>query len=109
MSASMGMCAKLLILGAIAALVLGLAVAVGSARRGAARHSLARAGATALFALLASFFWLSPFATRGRFLTGMALFFSLGAAISACKLVAGLQAGGAREKSATPDSRRRPR
>ena len=92
---------KLMILGAIAALVLGLTIAVGNAKPGATRRALARAGATAFFAFLSSFFWLSPFAARGRFLTGMAVFFSIGGAISAWKLIAGLQAGAASEKSAT--------
>ena len=92
---------KLMILGAIALLVLGLAIVVGNAKPGASRRTLARAGATAFFAFLASFFWLSPFAQRRGFLTGMAVFFSIGGAISVWKLVAGMQSGGTGEKSAT--------
>jgi hypothetical protein len=92
---------KLVILGARAALVLGLAIAVGNTKAGSSRRTLARAGASAFFAFLASFFWLSPFAVRGRFLTGMAIFFSIGGAISVWKLVSGLSGSGASEKSAT--------
>ena len=95
------MAAKLWILGAVAALVLGLAIAVGNAKPGAPRRTLARAGATAFFALLASFFWLSPFGARSRFLTGMAVFFSIGGAISVWKWVAGMRAAGTGETSAT--------
>jgi hypothetical protein len=97
----MGMAMKLVILGAILLSVLGLAIAVGHAPAGATRRSLARLGATAFFAFLASFFWLSPFTARGGFLTGMAVFFSIGGAISAWKLVAGLTASAGGEKSAT--------
>ena len=92
---------KLAILGGILLCVLGLAIAVGHARPGASRRTLARLGATAFFAFLASFFWLSPFTTRGGFLTGMAVFFSIGGAISTWKLLAGLRGGAASEKSAT--------
>ena len=95
------MSAKLIILGGILLCVLGLAIAVGHAQPGAARRTLARLGATAFFAFLASFFWLSPFTARRGFFTGMAVFFSIGGAISAWKLVAGMQAGAAGEKSAT--------
>jgi hypothetical protein len=101
MEALMGMAAKLLILGAALLSVLGLAIAVGFAKPGATRRSLARLGATAFFAFLAAFFWLSPFTERGGFLTGMALFFSIGGTVSAWKLIAGMQAGVAGEKSAT--------
>ena len=97
----MAMAVKLLILGGILASVLGLAIAVGHAKPGASRRTLARLGATAFFAFLAAFFWLSPFTARGGFLTGMAVFFSIGGAVSAWKLVAGMQAGAAGEKSAT--------
>jgi hypothetical protein len=96
----MDMSTKLALLGAIALLVLGLAVATGYANPGASRRTLARAGATAFFAFLASFFWLSPFTERGGFLTGMAVFFSVGLTLSAWKLIAGLSAAAAGEKSA---------
>lgn len=96
----MGMAMKLVILGGILLCVVGLAAAVGHAKPGASRRTLARLGATAFFAFLASFFWLSPFVARGGFLTGMAIFFSIGGAISAWKLLAGLQGGAAGEKSA---------
>lgn len=96
----MHMSMKLVVLGAIALLVFGLAVATGYAS-GASRRTLARAGATAFFAFLASFFWLSPFTERGNFLTGMAVFFSVGLTLSAWKLLAGLGAGASAEKSAT--------
>jgi hypothetical protein len=91
---------KLAILGGILLCVLGLAIAVGNAKPGASRRSLARLGATAFFAFLAAFFWLSPFTGRGGFLTGMAIFFSIGGAISAWKLVSGLKSDAAGEKSA---------
>lgn len=97
----MGMSTKLMILGAIAALVLGLAIAVGNEKPGAARRMLARAGATAFFALLASFFWLSPFGARSRFLTGMAVFFSIGGAISVSKWAASARDAGEGQASAT--------
>lgn len=100
MGALMDMSTKLALLGAIALLVLGLAVATGYANPGASRRTLARAGATAFFAFLASFFWLSPFTERGGFLTGMAVFFSVGLTLSAWKLIAGLSAAAAGEKSA---------
>jgi hypothetical protein len=92
---------KLLILGGILVCVLGLAIAVGHANPGASRRTLARLGATLFFAFLASFFWLSPFTARGGFLTGVAVFFSIGGAISTWKLVAGMQGTAAGEKSAT--------
>jgi hypothetical protein len=95
------MSTKLLILGAIALAVLGLAIATGYTNPGAARRTLARGGATAFFAFLSSFFWLSPFTARGGFLTGMSVFFAIGGTISAWKLVAGLSASAAGEKSAT--------
>jgi hypothetical protein len=97
----MVMSTKLLILGGILSSVLGLAIAVGYANPGASRRTLARLGATTFFAFLASFFWLSPFAERGGFFTGLAVFFSIGGAISVWKLVAGMRAGAAGEKSAT--------
>jgi apolipoprotein N-acyltransferase len=97
----MGMAMKLVILGSILVGVLGLAIAVGHAKPGASRRALARLGATLFFAFLASFFWLSPFTARGGFFTGMSVFFSIGGAISAWKLVAGMQATAAGEKSAT--------
>jgi hypothetical protein len=96
----MAMSTKLLILGATLACVLGLAIATGYAKPGAARRRLARLGATAFFAFLALFFWLSPFAERGGFLTAMAAFFSIGGAISVWKLVTEAGAG-VSEKSAT--------
>jgi hypothetical protein len=92
---------KLAVLGAIALLVFGLAIATGYANPGASRRTLARAGATAFFAFLASFFWLSPFTERGGFLTGMAVFFAIGGSISAWRLLANLTASAAGEKSAT--------
>jgi ABC-type Fe3+-siderophore transport system permease subunit len=92
---------KLAILAGILLCVLGLAIATGYTNPGAKRRTLARAGATAFFAFLASFFWLSPFTARGGFLTGMSVFFAIGGTISAWKLVAGLSAGAAGEKSAT--------
>jgi len=98
----MVMATKLVILGAMLVAVLGLAVATGYAKPGGARRTLARLGATAFFVFLASFFWLSPFTERGGFLTGMAVLFSIGCAISTWKLIAGLGAGeAAGEKSAT--------
>lgn len=97
----MEMSTKLWILGALAGAVLGLSIATGYAPAGASRRTLARLGATAFFAFLAAFFWLSPFAERGGFLTGMAAFFSIGCALSAWKLVAGLSARAVGEKSAT--------
>jgi len=95
------MSTKLLILGGILLCVLGLAIMVGHANPGASRRTLARLGATAFFAFLASFFWLSPFTVRGGFFTGLAVFFAIGGAISVWKLVAGMQTGAAGEKSAT--------
>jgi hypothetical protein len=97
----MAMSTKLLVLGAIALAVLVISIATGSAAPGATRRTLARLGATAFFAFLAAFFWLSPFAERGGFLTGMAVFFSIGGGVSVWKLIAGLSAGSAGEKSAT--------
>lgn len=91
---------KLLILGGILLCVLGLAAAVGHAKPGASRRTLARLGATAFFAFLSAFFWLSPFTSRGGFFTGMAIFFAIGGAISTWKLLAGLQGGAAGETSA---------
>jgi hypothetical protein len=95
------MSTKLLILGAILLCVLGLAIVVGHANPGASRRTLARLGATAFFAFLASFFWLSPFSVRGGFFTGLAVFFAIGGVISLWKLAAGLGAGAMGEKSAT--------
>jgi hypothetical protein len=95
------MAMKLSILGGILLCVLALAISVGYARPGASRRTLARLGATTFFAFLASFFWLSPFKARGGFLTGLAVFFSIGGAISVWKLVAGMRAGAAGEQSAT--------
>ncbi|HEY8120011.1 MAG TPA: hypothetical protein VII78_01735 [Myxococcota bacterium] len=97
----MTMTAKLVVLAALLGGVLVLAIAVGNAKPGASRRILARAGATAFFAFLAAFFWLSPFSARGEFLTAMALFFSLGGTISVVKLVGSMQSRGAGEKSAT--------
>jgi hypothetical protein len=97
----MAMSTKLLVLGAIALAVLALSLATGNAAPGATRRTLARLGATAFFAFLAAFFWLSPFTTRGRFLTGMAVFFSIGCAVSVWKTLAGLASGAGAEKSAT--------
>jgi len=98
----MEMSTKLLMLGAILAVVLAFAIATGYAKPGASRRTLARSGATAFFAFLASFFWLSPFTERGTFLTGMAVFFSIGGGISVWKLFAGLGSSAATgEKSAT--------
>ena len=96
----MDMTTNLLVLGVVALLVFGLAVATGYANPGASRRTLARAGATSFFAFLACFFWLSPFTERGGFLTGMAVFFSIGGSLSAWKLLAGLGTGGTAEKSA---------
>jgi hypothetical protein len=87
------MATKLGILGAIALCVLALAIATGTAQQTARRRRLARGGATALFAFLSAFFWLSPFTERGGFLTGMAVFFTVGGAISLWKLIAGAQPG----------------
>jgi apolipoprotein N-acyltransferase len=101
MKALMEMAMKLAILGGILLCVLALAVAVGRAQPGDARRTLARLGATAFFAFLASFFWLSPFTERGGFLTGMAVFFTIGGAVSTWKLIAGMQSAAAGEKSAT--------
>jgi hypothetical protein len=97
----MSLSTKLVILGALLVLVLALAIATGHAKPGALRRSLARVGATGFFAFLATFFWLSPFTTRGGFLTAMAVFFTIGGALSAWKLIAGLGARGAGETSAT--------
>jgi hypothetical protein len=92
---------ELAILGGILLGVLGLAIGTGYANPGARRRTLARSGATAFFAFLASFFWLSPFSERRAFLTGMAVFFSIGGAVSAWKLIAGLYGAGPSEKNAT--------
>jgi hypothetical protein len=97
----MGMAAELGILGVIALLVLALSLATGSAPAGPRRRSLARAGASAFFAFLVTFFWLAPFGERGRFLTGMAIFFAIGLAVSLWKLAASLSGRGTGEKSAT--------
>jgi hypothetical protein len=101
MRPAMAMSTKLAILGALLLLVLALAIATGNAKPGTLRHTLARLGATSFFAFLAAFFWLSPFTTRGGFLTAMAVFFSIGGALSAWKLISGLGARGAGETSAT--------
>jgi hypothetical protein len=95
------MTAKLWILAALLLLVLVLAIAVGYAKPGPGRRTLARLGATAFFAFLAAFFWLSPFTARGGFLTGMAMFFSIGGLLSVWKLLSGLRGGDEGSESAT--------
>lgn len=108
---------KLWVLAALALLVLGLAVATGQQKPGRGRRALARLGATGFFAFLVAFFWLSPefaqlvkhllgrdaseLGERSGFLTGMAVFFSIGGLLSAWKLVAGLKGGDGGGESAT--------
>jgi hypothetical protein len=95
------MAMKLAFLGTILLGVLAMAIATGYAPPGARRRSLARAGATLFFAFLCSFFWLSPFAPRGHFFTGLSVFFAIGGTISVWKLVSGLSGAAGGEKSAT--------
>lgn len=100
---------KLWILAALALCVLGLAIATGHAKPGTRRRALARLGATCFFAFLVAFFWLAPefaqfvkhlrgkeaeLGERSGFLTGMAVFFSIGGLLSVWKLVTTLRGGG---------------
>lgn len=99
---------NLWILAGLALIVVACAIATGQQKAGPTRRTLARLGATGFFALLVAFFWLSPefmlflkqlfgrdavLGERSGFLTGMAVFFSIGGGISAWKLVAGLGGG----------------
>ncbi len=109
MLSAMPISPKLWILAGLALALLGLAIATGQQKPGAARRTLARLGATAFFAFLVSFFLLSPelaqlvkhvlgrdasqLGERSGFLTGLAIFFSIGGLVSAWKAFAGRKGG----------------